>query len=250
MKVLACYSIKGGVGKTAAAVNLAYLAAQESYRVLLCDLDPQGASSFYFRVRPKEQKLALKRLLEKRGRLLANIRESDHTCLDLLPAHAAYRRFDVLLHAMKKSRERLARLLGKLSEDYDLVILDCPPNLTLLAENAFAAADRIIVPVVPTTLSERTLAQLFEFFAEQDLPRRKLLPFFSMVEYRKRLHQETMERLRGEYKRFLRSEIPYCAEVERMGEERQPVPAFAPRSVGTQAFAGLWEESRQRLKLR
>lgn len=247
MKVLACYSIKGGVGKTASAVNLAYLAAASGKRTLLCDLDPQGASSFYFRVQAAKR-FALKDLFSKRIRLLKSIRGSDYRRLDILPANLAYRNFDIMLKAMKKSRSRLERLLEPLAADYDLIVLDCPPNITLLSENVFQAADRVLIPVIPTTLSERTLEQLYAFFDDKGLPERKLLPFFSLVEYRKNLHAETMERLRKNYGQLLLTEIPFATEIEKMGLRRKPVGAFAPGSGGAKAYGKLWRELKKKLK--
>ena len=134
MKIVACYSIKGGVGKTATAINLAYAAAQDGLRTLICDLDPQGASSYYFRVRPST-KLKADTFFTRRDRLVRNIKGSDYPRLDILPANLAYRDFDQMLAGMKKSRLRLSQLLHSLSDEYDLVVLDCPPNITI-AESA------------------------------------------------------------------------------------------------------------------
>ena len=97
MKVLACYSFKGGVGKTATAVNLAYWAAQSGQRTLLMDLDPQGASSFYFRVRPADGSKWKKRIFTQEDALLSHIRESDYSNLDLIPAQRSLRHLDTLL---------------------------------------------------------------------------------------------------------------------------------------------------------
>jgi chromosome partitioning protein len=249
MKILACYSIKGGVGKTASAVNIAYHAALSGQRTLLCDLDSQGASSFYFRVRPAK-KFVFKELFSKKLRLLKNIRGSDYRRLDILPANLAFRNFDIMLHEMKKSRSRLQKLLKPLESEYDLIVLDCPPNITLLSENVFEAADRILIPVIPTTLSERTLEQLYSFFDDNGLNVRKLMPFFSLVEYRKRLHGETIERVRKDYRRTLTSEIPYATEIEKMGLRRKPVGTFAPSSGGAHAYERLWKEVKRKLKLK
>src|SRR4029077_10459355 len=111
----------------------------------------------------------------------------------VLPSNLAYRKFDLLLDRMKKRRSQLRRLLEPLEEDYDRIILDCPPNITLLSENVFHASDGILVPVIPTTLSERTLEQLFQFFGAKELPEAVILPFFSMVQKRNRMHQENIE---------------------------------------------------------
>lgn len=241
MKVIACYSIKGGVGKTATAVNLAYAAADDGLRTLICDLDPQGASSFYFRVRPSK-KLKADTFFTRRDRLIRNIKGSDYPGLDILPANMAYRNFDQMLAGMKRSRQRLSQILQSLDSEYDQVILDCPPNITILSENVFHAADQVVVPVVPTTLSERTFGQLLSFYKESHLKRKALLPFFSMVEQRKRLHRQVRRDMRKGYKRFLESEIPYSVDVENMGITRAPLLATQPRSTAALAFTQLWQE--------
>ncbi|MDZ8120366.1 ParA family protein [Pontiella agarivorans] len=241
MKIVACYSNKGGVGKTAAAVNLAYAAALSGKRVLLCDLDPQGASGFYFRVKPSKQ-LREKRFFEDVKRFTKAIRASDFDHLDLLPANPDFRDFDIFLSRMKHSRSRLKKALKAADNEYDLLLLDCPPNISRLSENVFKASDRIIVPVIPTTLSERALEQLYSFFDEEGLRKKKIVPVFSMVQKRKKLHAESMERMRKTYKRFLQHTIPFSSDIEKMGVHRAPALSYAGKRSAAWAYEEVWEE--------
>lgn len=241
MSILACYSSKGGVGKTSTSVNLAYAAAESGSRTLLIDLDQQGASTFYFRVRPPKQHRA-KSMLESKNKAFKAIRETDFENLHILPAHQSYRNFDALLDGMKRSKLRLADLIDEVGYEYDTIILDCPPTLSLVAENIFRAADRILVPVVPTTLSQRTFEQLKDFFEESGYKNKLLRPFFSMVDQRKRMHIDTMAEMKKSEKRILKTTIPFCAEVEAMGTHREPVLRFAPKNRGSLAFQDLWKE--------
>lgn len=248
MKILACYSMKGGVGKTASAVNIAYWAAKSGYRTLLLDLDPQGASSFYFRVKASPKKDWGGQFFKAYGQILQQIKASDYENLDVIPAHLSFRNFDILLGQISKRKNRLAQALKGLKKEYDLIILDCPPTISQLAENIFAAANMVLVPVIPTTLSERTFDQLTRFFKQEDYSRKKLTPFFTMVDARKQLHKETAISMRKQYKHFLRNAIPYSTDVEKMGKYRAPVNVFAPNKQANKAYRALWQEIETELK--
>ncbi len=239
MNILGVYNIKGGVGKTATAVNLAYLAAVEGLRTLIWDLDPQAASTFYLRVKPKVK--GSKKLL--RGKTDADdaIKGTDFTNLDLLPSDFSYRNMDLLLDEAKKPTHRMREMLAPLEEEYDLVILDCPPSISVVSENVFSASHTLLVPTIPTTLSIRTLEQLLDFLEGNDFST-PVCAFYSMADRRKRMHQEVTGGARDPRAQVLRTDIPYLSDVEKMGSERAPVPAFAPRSQATQAYEALWRE--------
>jgi chromosome partitioning protein len=245
MKILASYNIKGGVGKTATAVNLGYLAARDGMRVLLWDLDPQGAASFLLRVRPRVKGGGAALIRGSRD-LDGAIKGTDFERLDLLPADFTYRNLDLILDATKKPTQRLARLLRPLSAEYDLIVLDCPPSISLLSESVLHAADALLVPLIPTTLSVRTLDQLSEFISGFDGHRPTVLAFCSMIDRRKRLHLEIAERLPAERSDVAATVIPALSLIERMSVERAPVAAFAPRSAAARQYAALWQEVKQR----
>jgi chromosome partitioning protein len=248
VKTLATYNIKGGVGKTAAAVNLAYLAARGGRRTLLWDLDPQGAASYLLRVRPRV-KGGGKALISGKKALDQAAKPTEFDRLDLVPADLTYRNLDLVLDAAKKSTQRIARLLDPLEDDYDLAILDCPPGISLASENVLHATDVLLIPLIPTTLSVRTLEQLTEFAAELEYPP-ALFPFFTMVDGRKRLHREVVDRLRAERKDLAATVIPALSVVEQMAVHRAPLPVFAPRSPVTRSYESLWEEVRARAGIR
>ncbi len=246
MKVVGCYNIKGGVGKTATAVNLAYLAARHGARVLVVDLDPQGAATFYFRVKPKV-KGGGKSLVSGKRDLEDLIKATDHERLDLVPADFSFRNLDLMLDAEKKSKKRLAKLLKPLAGDYDFVILDCPPSVSLVSEAVFHAADALVVPLIPTTLSLRTYEQLGAFRAEEKLAGLILLPFFSMVDRRKSMHRDIVDSFPDAHPEALPVSVPYSSVVERMGTERAPLATFAPRSAPAAAYELLWAEIVRRI---
>lgn len=242
MRILAFYHIKGGVGKTATAVNLSYLAAKSGAKTLICDLDPQGAATFYFRIKPKF-KSGVKGLIKGGKNIDKNIKGTDYENLDLLPADLSFRNLDINLDKAKRSKRLLKQILAPLSEEYEYVFLDCPPNITIVSENIFNVADTIIVPVIPTTLSQRTFEQMFAFLNKRKYGAQRISAFFSMVEIRKNLHRETIVALSAKFgNTIMNSQIPYLSQIERMGVSREPVTANSPKSKAARAYAALWAE--------
>jgi chromosome partitioning protein len=155
---------------------------------------------------------------------------------------------DLALDGSRRPTRRLARVLAPLAGDYEYIFLDCPPSISLVSESVFEAADALLVPLIPATLSSRTFEQLRRVAATPDERSPQLLGFFSMVDGRKRLHREVMERLAAEHASLLRTAIPASAEVERMGVHRTVIAQFAPRSRAARAYVALWREVRDRLE--
>jgi cellulose biosynthesis protein BcsQ len=243
-RALATYNIKGGVGKTSAAINLAYLAAREGARTLLWDLDPQGGSTYLLRVKPKV-KGGARKLVRGRTDLDAAIKATDYDGLDLLPADFSYRHMDLALDSTKRPTRRLRRLLAPFAGEYEYVFLDCPPSISLVSESVFEAADALLVPVVPATLSSRTFRQLRELVEDaRDSPR--VLGFFSMVDTRRRLHRDVIEELSVD-PGMMSTAIPAASDVERMGRLREPIGVSAPGGRAAQAYEALWAEIGARL---
>jgi chromosome partitioning protein len=204
------------------------------------DLDPQGAAAFYFRV-GSAGKFPMRDTKSMTEGLRRNIRESDFPGLDIIPSNLAYRHFDIMLDGMSKRRKQLRRVLEEFKPDYDVILMDCPPNITLLSENVFRASDAILVPVIPTVLSQRTFEQLRGFFRDEDLPCEKLRPFFSMVQKRNRMHRQIMEELPATHPVFLKTTIPFSADVEKMGLRRMPLLAYSNGEAAL-AFRALCDE--------
>ncbi|NTU68304.1 MAG: ParA family protein [Chlorobiaceae bacterium] len=246
MKTIALYSIKGGVGKTAAAVNLSYLASLDASPTLICDLDPQGASSYYFRI-TASGKYNSDKFLKGSKKIYRHIKATDYENLDLLPSDISYRNLDIELSEEKNPKKKLRKNIADLSEEYSYLFFDCPPNLTLLSESVFAASDIVLVPMIPTTLSVRTFNQLVEFFEDNHLDTSKIRAFFSMEEKRKTMHREIIEQLRS-VPGVLSGSIPYNSEIEKMGIHRAPVIAGKPGSVASMAYRRLWDELRAEIE--
>lgn len=245
MTVLAVYSIKGGVGKTAAAVNLSYLAARSGIRTLVVDLDPQSSATYYFRVKPKIKKGA-RGLLKWGKEIDRSIKGTDYENLDLLPADFTHRNLDIVFMKLRRSKHRLNRVIKPLKKEYDLIIIDCSATINILAENIFNSTDYLLIPMIPTTLSVRTYAQLRSFLKKKKYNLDHVFAFFSMVDRRKNLHLELIKAVNSKYPGILKSDIPYLSVIEKMGIERQPVMAYAPNSAGGLAYEDLWSELKER----
>jgi chromosome partitioning protein len=248
MKIIAVTNIKGGVGKTPTAANLAYLCATGGRKTLLWDLDSQGGATYILGIDPNEHEFAsAKKLLAGKFDVPELIIGTGYPNLDILPANLSYRKFDIHLNARKKPTERLLKISRSLREVYDVLFLDCPPGISLLSENVLHAADVAIVPLLPTPLSLRMLVQLRDFIEEQGWRDLLLLPFFSMVDVRRSLHRELMASTRQQFPAILGTEVPYWSEIERMSLHRAPLPAFAPSGTATPIYAALWREMSERM---
>lgn len=242
MATIAIYSLKGGVGKTTLAVNLAWCSAiQSSRRTLLWDLDPQAASTFILGD-PAKQGDQAQAIFSKDLAPRKLVQHSATERLDLIPADASLRGLDLLFYELDK-KKRLAKLLGELDKAYDRMLLDCPPGLTETSEQVMRAADLIVVPVVPSPLSARAFA---EVSAHLDRKGGKvpLLPVHSMVDRRRKLHAAAIE-ANPDW-----PVIPMASVVEAMAVRRAPVGAYAGKTAGGQAFAELWRAIEHRLAAR
>lgn len=242
MNVLALYQLKGGVGKTSTAVNLAALAAAEGLQVLLWDLDPQGAATWLSGIDATLEAKS-KHWLKGKSALGRYVERNDEAGFDVLPAASAHRLLDVLLNKVEHPERALSRLLKPFSEHYQLVILDAPPSLSHLADNVLIAADCVLMPVIPGFLAQRTLSLVATRMDELKQPRTALTAFYTLVDRRRTVHREQLQAQPVEGVTWLKSEIPYASSVERMGIHRQALTHCAPPSDPARlAYEGLWTE--------
>ncbi|WP_417595635.1 ParA family protein [Parasphingorhabdus sp.] len=240
MSVVAIYSMKGGVGKSCTAVNLAWNSAVGSARrTLLWDLDPQGAASFILKGDSKEKDRAHAMIAGnvKPGKL---IKHTEIENLDLLAADVSLRSLDRLFFQISKKRH-LGKLLKEMGKNYDRIILDCPPGLTETSEQVLRNAGIVIVPTIPSPLSERALRDVQTFLNSAGKKHAPLLPVYTMVDRRRSIHNQ------GLAAKPKWPVIPMSSAVEHMTKLRKPVGSFAPRSPAAQAYARIWRGIEKRL---
>lgn len=233
MAVIAIYSAKGGVGKTTLAANLAWLSASMAGRnTLLWDLDSAGGAGFLYRVTPKGKKAGA--MFDRDRGPEELLWETGYPNLDLLPADDSLRQLDTQLVNLGK-RRKLAKLAEQLSREYERVILDCPPGTNELSSQVLRAAEIVIVPLPPSPLSLRAFDLVAQEVSRVGKKAPSILPVFSMVDIRRKLHREALAQ------RPKWPVIPYSSLVEQCASRHQPIGIFAGTSAPARQLAKLWK---------
>ena len=249
MRVIAVTGLKGGVGKTSTAVNLAVLAAAAGYRTLLWDLDPQGAATYCLDLKPKLRGGASRLIGGGRGGLVAVARRTNIENLAVVPADKTVREIDRVLSLSGKPSRPIRRLLAGTKGSADLVVLDCPPGLSSVVEAVASVADVLLVPVIPEPLPLRALERFTEFLTENNVASPQIVaPFLSMIDRRKPIHRRVEAEIRARGG-FLGAAIPESSAVARMGEDQIPVVLSSPLSLAASEYRKLWAETSERAGL-
>ena len=249
-RVIACTNQKGGVGKTTTVVNLASYLALAGDRVLVIDLDPQGNATSGLGIDQSEGASVYDAVVDD-AELGSLVRESAVPGLSVVPSSIALAGAEVELAPLEQRERRLARLLVPLRDDFDYILLDCPPSLGLLTVNALTAADGALVPIQCEYYALEGLSQLL---ATISLVREHLNPHLeidgvvlTMFDGRTNLSSEVADEVRSHLAdRVYETVIPRNVKLSEAPSHGLPIHAYAPESRGAAAYQALAVEFRAR----
>ena len=244
MATIAIWSVKGGVGKTTLAADMAWRSAVRSgHSTLLWDLDPQGGSAWLLGIdtpRAGRASSVFHRDVQPADVMIP----TRWPGLSLLPADDSLHKLPIAL-ARIGHRRRLAHLTTRLSGQFERIILDCPPVLNEVSDQVIGAADLIIVPSPPSPLAMRALDMVRHEMVRNHQRHPPILPVLSMYDSRRRLHREVHLGLAAGW-----PVIPLLSPIEQAAARQQPIDLFAGLSPASQCLQRLWDGIEAKLRLR
>jgi chromosome partitioning protein len=245
--VLAVANQKGGVGKTTTAVNLGACLAELGYRVLVCDLDPQGNASTGLGLNPRNMQTSMYDVILNDVPLEDCVEPSAVRNLFVAPASLDLAGAEIELVPAFSRELRLKRAIEAAADDYDFVLIDCPPSLGLLTVNGLAAATEVVVPIQCEYYALEGLGQLLRNVA---LVQKNLNPKLEvsaiicvMYDARTKLSDQVVQEVRAHFgDKVCRNVVPRTVRLSEAPSFGQPIIAFDPTSRGAIAYRELAKE--------
>ena len=252
-KIFCIANQKGGVGKTTTTVNLAAGLAMIGQRVLMIDLDPQGNATMGSGVDKRKLELTVYDVLLESSTIAEARVRSEKCGYDVLGANRELAGAEVELVSLERREKRLKKALAAVSADYDFVLIDCPPSLSMLTLNGLCAAHGVVVPMQCEYFALEGVTDLVHTIKQVHANLNKDLQVIGllrvMFDPRITLQQQVSEQLKGHFGgKVFNTVIPRNVRLAEAPSYGLPGVIFDPSSKGAQAFIAFAEEMVQRIK--
>lgn len=245
-KVIAVANQKGGVGKTTTTVNLATLLAKKGKKILLIDTDPQGNATSGLGI-AKELELSVYDILIGETKINETLQETAIKNLKVCPSNISLAGAEVELVSMMSREQRLKTKLDEVKEEYDYILIDCPPSLGLITLNAFTAADSVLIPVQCEYFALEGLGQLLNTVNLVKKHLNKNLEIegalLTMYDARTNLSNQVVKEVKKYFEdKVYKTVIPRNVRLSEAPSYGMPISIYDPKSKGAKAYEKFTKE--------